>query len=51
MALPDFGPQGDLPVGVYRATVDEVLARFGSAVGSRARCSRNLVHVYELVVP
>jgi len=48
MTLPDFGSSGDLPPGVYRATLTELLARCGSAVGSRARCAQNLVHAYEL---
>ncbi|MBI3303315.1 MAG: hypothetical protein HYZ72_14725, partial [Deltaproteobacteria bacterium] len=48
MALPDFGPLGDLAPGVYRAELHEVLARFGSAVGPRGRCTRDLAHAYEL---
>jgi len=48
MTLPDFGPLGDLAPGVYRAELHDVLARFGSAVGPRGRCTRDLAHVYEL---
>ena len=29
MALPAFDSRGDLPEGVYRATLAEVIARFG----------------------
>ena len=35
MPLPDFNLEGDLPEGVHRATMDEVVARFG--VGTRQR--------------
>lgn len=49
MALPAFNEAGDLPPGVYRALLAEVLERFGK--GSRQRCivADRLVRVYELV--
>jgi hypothetical protein len=37
MALPAFNEEGDLPPGVHRATLAEVLARFGQ--GSVRRCA------------
>jgi hypothetical protein len=37
VAIPPFTDEGELPVGVHRATLDEVLARFG--VGSARRCA------------
>ena len=37
MALPAFNEEGDLPPGVYRATLAEVLQRFGQ--GSVQRCA------------
>ncbi len=45
---PDFGATWDLPVGVYQASLDEVLARF--AVGSRQRqaLGERLKRVYNL---
>ncbi len=47
--LPEFEATGDLPVGSYQATLDEVLARF--AVGSRQRhaVGERLVRIYTLV--
>ena len=49
MALPAFNEAGDLPPGVYRALLSEVLGRFGQ--GSRQRCivADRLIRVYELV--
>ena len=37
MTLPAFNEEGDLPPGVYRATLSEVLQRFGQ--GSVQRCA------------
>jgi hypothetical protein len=35
MPLPAFDEQGDLPVGVHQATLDEVLTRFGHGTPQR----------------
>jgi hypothetical protein len=48
MVLPKFNKAGDLPPGVYQATLDEVVERFGAAQGQRNICTRRLVHVYAL---
>jgi len=49
MALPEFNEEGDLPAGVYRSTLSEVLERFGQgSVQPRAVADR-LKRVYELV--
>lgn len=48
MPLPHFNADGDLPVGVHRATMEEVVARFGGPALARQRCTRNLGHVYGL---
>lgn len=48
MALPKFNEVGDLPPGVHRATLDEVVSRFGAAWGQRGVCTRRLCHVYAL---
>jgi len=48
MPLPDFNAIGDLPAGVHRATLTEVLRRFGVDSGQRGACSRRLAHIYEL---
>ena len=49
MPLPKFNPDGDLPPGVHRASLDEVAARFGGGSNDRTRCTRNLTHIYELI--
>lgn len=48
MPLPDFNAFGDLPPGIHRATMDEVVIRFGSAGAARLRCTRNLGHIFDL---
>jgi hypothetical protein len=48
MPLPKFNLGGDLPPGVHRATMDEVISRFGGQTTARQRCTQNLKHVYEL---
>ena len=48
MTLPEFNEAGDLPPGVHRAALDEVVRRFGSAQGQRGVCTRRLRHVYAL---
>lgn len=48
MPLPDFTADGDLSLGIHRATWNEVLQRFGGEVGSRNVCTRRLAHIYEL---
>ncbi|MFQ5853218.1 MAG: hypothetical protein ACE5JU_21885 [Candidatus Binatia bacterium] len=48
MPLPDLEATGDLPPGVHRATLNEVLRRFGAASGQRGTCTRRLSHVHEL---
>lgn len=50
MTLPEFNEVGDLPPGVHRATLEEVIARFGSEAGKRGLCTRRLVHVYGLAL-
>jgi len=48
MALPDFSLSGDLPPGIHRATLNEVVRRFGMAGGQRGVCTLRFSHVYEL---
>jgi hypothetical protein len=48
MPLPDLNVSGELPTGVHRAMLDEVIQRFGSAGGQRRVCTLRLCHVYEL---
>ncbi len=46
--IPDFNSAGDLPPGVYKATLNEVIVRFGASQGQRALITRRLAHLYEL---
>ena len=48
MALQPFDSNGDLPVGVHRATLDEVLARFGYGTPKRQVVTGRLKRVMEL---
>jgi hypothetical protein len=48
MPLPDFDASGDLPPGVHRATLKEIIQRFSSAGGQRRMCTLRLSHIHEL---
>ena len=48
MALEPFDSNGDLPGGVHRATLDEVLARFGHGTTQRQIATGRLKRVMEL---
>lgn len=48
MALPDFNNNGDLPEGVYSATMDEVIARFGAGTTERQTVTANLLKIYQV---
>ncbi len=48
MPLPGFDPSGDLPTGVHRVTLNEVIQRFSSVGGQRGVCTLRLSHVQEL---
>ncbi len=48
MPLPDLNAAGDLPPGVHRATLREVVERFGAKVGRRGACTARLAHIAEL---
>lgn len=48
MALPEFDNQGDLPQGVHRATLEEVLARFGHGTSQRQIMTARLNRVLKL---
>lgn len=50
MPLPDLNATGDLPAGVHRATLAEVLQRFGSVTGQRGVCARRLSYIYDLAL-
>jgi hypothetical protein len=48
MPIPAFNAQGDLPVGVHLATLDEVCERFGIGTPQRQLVTQRLRRIYEL---
>ena len=48
MPWPAFNEFGDLPVGVYRATLAEVVAHFGHGTAQHIAITARLEHIYEL---
>jgi hypothetical protein len=48
MPLPDFNEAGDLPPGNYPATLDEVIARFGSGSAQRVAVTARLRRIFGL---
>jgi hypothetical protein len=49
MTPPAFNDEGDLPPGVYRATLPQVLERFGQGSVQRRAVADRLKRVYQLV--
>lgn len=49
MALPEFDENGDLPPGVHRATLTEILERLGRGSLQRCAVADRLRRIYELV--
>ena len=47
--LPPFNEEGDLPEGVYRVRVSEVLARFSVGTAKRQAVATRLARIYNLV--
>src|SRR5262245_61585660 len=48
MAIPDFDERGDLPVGIHKASLDEVVTRFGQHTPQRQLVTKRLLRIYEL---
>ena len=48
MPLPTFDSRGDLPEGVHKAALDEVVARFGHGAPQRQLVTARLRRIYEL---
>jgi hypothetical protein len=48
MLLPQLNSAGELPAGVHQATMDEVLAQFGSGTAQRQAVTARLRHIYQL---
>jgi hypothetical protein len=45
---PEFDSNGDLPVGVYRATLEEIIGHFGRGTLERQLVARRLKRIYNL---
>jgi predicted nucleotidyltransferase len=48
MPIPEFNETGDLPVGVHRATLAEVIERFGQTSPQRQEVTERLLKVFAL---
>ncbi|MGH9427821.1 MAG: DUF6932 family protein [Terriglobia bacterium] len=48
MLWPDFNELGDLPVGIYRAKIADVVAHFGRGSAQRAAVTARLERIYQL---
>jgi len=48
MTFPDFNENGDLPVGIYPATLQEVLEHFGNGSLQRQLVAGRLAKIYRL---
>jgi hypothetical protein len=49
MALPDFNESSDLPIGIHRATLAEVIERFGTSTRQRQLLAQRLQRIFSLV--
>lgn len=50
MPIPEFESNGDLPVGLHQATLDEVLTRFGTGTFQREAVTQILTHIYSVAL-
>ena len=50
MTLPTFNDEGDLPRSVYRATLAEVMARFGHGSVQRSAVAERLSRLHQLAL-
>jgi hypothetical protein len=49
MPIPEFDNNGDLPAGVHRASMEEIVARFGTTTPKRRLVTASLLEIYRLV--
>lgn len=47
-SFPEFNEQGDLPVGIYKVTMQEVIEHFGKGSLHRQVVAQRLKRIYEL---
>lgn len=50
MTFPEFDKNGDLPVGIYKATLPEVVEHFGTQNLERRQVAQRLVRIYDLAI-
>ena len=48
MALPNLNDAGELPIGIHQATIDEVIAQFGSGTLRREVVTARLQRIYQI---
>lgn len=48
MSLPPFDTEGELPIGIHQATLEEVVTRFGSGTAQREEVTARLRRIYPL---
>ena len=48
--FPDFNENGDLPIGIYRVSLEDVVKHFGTQNLERHIIAHRLVRIYDLVV-
>lgn len=48
MPIPEFDNHGDLPLGVHKASLEEVIERFGQGTPQRQLVTARLLRIYEL---
>lgn len=48
MSLPPFDTEGEFPVGIHQATLEEVVTRFGSGTAQREDVTARLRRIYTL---
>ena len=48
MPLPNLNHEGELPEGIHPATIDEVIAQFGSRTEQRIIVTEHLKRIYQL---
>lgn len=50
MTFPEFNENGDLPVGIYQATLQEVVEHFGTQNLQRRRVAQRLARIHQSAV-
>ncbi len=48
MSLPNFTDDGDLPVGVYRVSLEKVIEHFGKGSAKRQQIAQRLERIHKI---